>query len=158
MGSDTSGMMRPIASMRWKWVSSNEMVGYFASSDDANERSSAKTSMPAKPPPTTMTVSRRSRSGPAGIIAALSKLSRSWSRIATASSIVLRPMALSAIPGIGNVRETAPAVTTIWSYVSVKGSPISGVTVADFDAWSMPVILPVRMRVRFRWRRSDTTE
>jgi hypothetical protein len=34
---------------------------------------------------------------------------------ATASSIVFRPIAFSAMPGIGKVRETAPAVTTIWS-------------------------------------------
>jgi len=37
------------------------------------------------------------------------------SRTATASSIVFRPIAFSAMPGIGKVRETAPAVTTIWS-------------------------------------------
>ena len=32
-----------------------------------------------------------------------------------ASSMVFRPMASSATPGIGNVRDTAPAVMTIWS-------------------------------------------
>ena len=78
-----------------------------------SERSSAKTSMPAKPPPTTTKVSRRSRSGPGGRFDALSKFVSTRSRIATASSIVFRPIALSAMPGIGNVRETAPAVTTI---------------------------------------------
>jgi hypothetical protein len=55
-----------MASIRWKCVSSNDSSGYFVSSALANERSSAKISMPAKPPPMTVTVSRRSRSGPAG--------------------------------------------------------------------------------------------
>jgi len=45
-------------------------------------------------------------------IEALSKLVSTRSRIAIASSIVLRPMASSATPGIGKVRETAPAVIT----------------------------------------------
>ncbi len=71
--------------------------------------------MPAKPPPTTTKVSSRSRSGPAGRFAALSKFVRMRSRIATASSMVFRPKASSATPGIGNVRLTEPAVTTIWS-------------------------------------------
>jgi hypothetical protein len=35
--------------------------------------------------------------------------------MAVASSIVLSPMASSATPGMGKVRETAPAVITIWS-------------------------------------------
>ena len=84
----------------------------------AKLRSSPKISMPAKPPPTTTKVSRRSRSGPAGRLDALSKLVRTRSRMATASSMFLRPMAWSATPGIGNVRETAPAVTTTMSYSS----------------------------------------
>ena len=91
-----------------------------------SERSSANTSMPAKPPPTTTNVSRRSRSGPGGSIDALSKFDIRRSRMATASSIVFRPIALSAMPGIGKVRETAPAVTTIWSYSSSYGSPTIG--------------------------------
>ena len=148
---DTSGMMRPIASMRWKCVSSKVSVGYCFSSEDAYARSSAKTSMPAKPPPTTTTVSRRSRSGPAGRTDALSKFDVRRSRIATASSIVFRPMAFSAMPGIGNVRETAPAVTTIWSYSCVHvSSPAIGVIVAVLVACSMPVTFPAMTVVRLR--------
>ena len=74
----------------------------------------------------TTTVSRRSRSGPAGSVDALSKFDIRRSRIATASSMVFSPIALSAMPGIGKVRETAPAVTTIWSYSSSYGSPTIG--------------------------------
>ncbi len=59
--------------------------------------------------------------GAAGSEAALSKFDMTLSRIATASSIVFSPIALSAIPGIGKVRETAPAVTTIWSYANSYG-------------------------------------
>ncbi len=110
--SETSGMMRPIASMRWNCTSSVLSCGYWPISALAKLRSSPKTSMPAKPPPTTTKVSSRSRSGPAGRLAALAKLSVTRSRIAVASSIVLRPIASSATPGIGKVRETAPAVTT----------------------------------------------
>ncbi len=64
--------------------------------------------------------------GPGGSMDALSKFDIRRSRIATASSIVLSPIALSAMPGIGNVRETAPAVTTIWSYSCWYGSPAIG--------------------------------
>ncbi len=118
VSSDTSGMMRPIASMRWKCVSSKSISGYFFTRSVAMLRISAKTSMPAKPPPTTTKVRRRSRSGPAGSVAARSKLAKMRSRMATASSIVFRPMASSATPGIGNVRETLPAVTTMMSYAN----------------------------------------
>ncbi len=62
------------------------------------------------------------------------------------------------MPGIGKVRDTAPAVTTIWSYSSSYGSPSSGVIVATLLAWLMPVTLAVTTVVRFRWRRSATTE
>jgi len=106
--------------------------------------------MPAKPPPTTTTVSSRSRSGPAGSDAALSKFDMTRSRIATASSIVFSPIALSAIPGIGNVRDTAPAVTTIWSYANSYGSPEGGVIVATFSAWLMFVTFAVTTLVRLR--------
>ena len=143
-------MMRPIASMRWKCVSSKLICGYLPTSADASERSSANTSMPAKPPPTTTTVNRRSRSGPAGSEAALSKFDMTLSRIATASSIVFSPIALSAMPGIGKVRETAPAVTTIWSYANSYGSPSGGVMVATFWAWLMLVTLAVSTLVRLR--------
>ena len=113
--------------------------------------------MPAKPPPTTTKVSSRSRAGPAGRFAASSKFRTMRSRIATASSIVFRPIASSATPGIGKVRETEPAVTTIWSYVIVQGSPTSGVIVAVFDAWSMPVTFAVMTRARLRCLRWSTT-
>ena len=43
------------------------------------------------------------------------------------------------MPGIGKVRETAPAVTTIWSYSCWYGSPTIGVIVATLFAWLMPV-------------------
>ena len=78
------------------------------------------------------------------------------SRIATASSIVFSPIAFSAMPGIGKVRETAPAVTTIWSYSSCHGAPTAGVMVATLLAWSMPVTFAVTTRVFFRWRRRPT--
>ena len=113
--------------------------------------------MPAKPPPTTTKVSRRSRSGPAGRFAASSKLRTMRSRIATASSIVFRPIASSATPGIGKVRETEPAVTTIWSYAIVHGSPTAGVISAVFVAWSIFVTFAVMTRVRLRCRRWSTT-
>ena len=71
--------------------------------------------MPAKPPPMTVKVSRRSRSGPAGRFAASSKFVSSWSRTATASSMFFMPMASSATPGIGKVRDTEPAVTMMMS-------------------------------------------
>ena len=119
-------------------------------SDEASERSSANTSMPAKPPPITTTVSSRSRAAPGGSIDALSKFDIRRSRIATASSIVLRPIALSAMPGIGNVRETAPAVTTIWSYSCWYGSPAIGVIVATLFAWLMPVTFAATTVVRLR--------
>ncbi len=76
-----------------------------------------------------------------------------------ASSMVFRPIALSATPGIGNVRETAPAVTTtIWSYSCSYGSPTGGVIVAVLFAWSMPVTLAVTTLVLLRWRRCATTD
>jgi hypothetical protein len=90
--------------------------------------------MPAKPPPTTTNVSSRSRSGPGGRLAALSKFVSTLSRMATASSIDFSPIALSAMPGIGKVRETAPPVTTTTSYSKSHGSPTSGVMVAVFEA------------------------
>jgi hypothetical protein len=126
-------------------------------SDEASDRSSAKISIPANPPPITTTVSSLSRSGPGGSIEALSKFDISRSRIATASSMVLRPIALSAMPGIGNVRDTAPAVTTIWSYSCWYGSPTIGVIVATFWAWLIPVTFAATTVVRLRCRRSATT-
>ena len=113
--------------------------------------------MPAKPPPMTVTESRRSRSGPGGSSEAWSKLEMRRSRIATASSIVLRPIALSATPGIGKVRETAPAVTTMWSYSISHESSVSEVIVAVLLAWSMPDTLAVMMFVWCRCRRCATT-
>ena len=76
----TSGMMRPIASMRWKWVSSKVSSGYFFSSALASDRISPNASMPANPPPMTTNVRRASRSAPGGRAAALSKLLRMRSR------------------------------------------------------------------------------
>ena len=115
-------------------------------------------SMPAKPPPTTVTVSRRSRSAePAGSDAARSKLSTMRSRTATASSMVFMPIALSAMPAIGKVRDTEPVVTTMWSYSKPNASPVFGVIVAVFVACEMPVTLPAIFAVRFRWRRRATT-
>ena len=155
---DTSGMIRPMASMRWNFVSSKVISGYRRSSEVANERSSEIDSMPAKPPPTTVTVRSFARSGlPAGSDAARSKLPTMRSRTATASSMVFMPIALSAMPAIGKVRETEPVVTTMWSYANSKGSPSVGVTVAVFVACEMPVTLPAMFAVRFRWRRRATT-
>lgn len=54
------------------------------------------------------------------------------------------------MPGIGKVRETAPAVTTIWSYANSYGSPTAGVIVATFSAWLMPVTFAVTTFVRLR--------
>ncbi len=79
------------------------------------------------------------------------------SRIATASSIVFRPNASSATPGMGKVRLTEPAVTTTWSYERVHGSPRSGVMSTTFAAWSMRVTFAVMTRVRFRCLRWSTT-
>jgi hypothetical protein len=115
-------------------------------------------SMPAKPPPTTVTVSRRARSAESlGSEAARSKLPTRRSRTATASSMVFMPIALSAMPAIGKVRDTEPVVTTMWSYWNSKGSPTFGVTVAVLAACEMPVTLPAMFAVRLRWRRRATT-
>ena len=54
---------------------------------------------------------------------------------------------MSATPGIGKVRDTAPAVTTTMSYSNWVGSPSSGSIVAILFAWSMLVTLAVMMRV-----------
>ena len=112
VSSETSGMMRSAASMRWNCTSLGLISGYCLSSRVARPRISAKPSMPAKPPPTTTKVSRRCRSSPRGSPAARSKFVIILFRIHTASSTAFRPMALSAMPGIGNVRDTAPIVTT----------------------------------------------
>ena len=72
------------------------------------------------------------------------------SRIATASSIVFRPKASSATPGMGKVRLTEPAVTTTMSYSIVQSSPTGGETVTVLPAWSMPVTAAVMTCVRFR--------
>ena len=69
----------------------------------------------------------------------------------------LRPTHSSATPGIGNVRLTAPPVTTTWSYSNSHGSPTGGVMVADFAAWSTFVTRAVITLVRLRWRRWVTT-
>jgi hypothetical protein len=54
----------------------------------------------------------------------------SRSRIATASSTCLSPIASSAIPGVGKVLVTAPAVMTMASYGSCCSGPSAGRTVA----------------------------
>ena len=122
--SETSGMMRPIASMRWKCVSSNaDLAGSFE--QRAGERTQLGEDLDAGEAAADddeRSAGGRARGRRAGC-AALSKLVRMRSRMATASSMVFRPMASSATPGIGNVRETAPAVTTTMSYSSSYGSP-----------------------------------
>src|ERR1700712_4570332 len=67
------------------------------------------------------------------------------------------PIASSATPGIGNVRETEPAVTTTMSYSMSHGSPTAGVIVATLFAWSTLVTFAVITCVRLRWRRWETT-
>ena len=54
------------------------------------------------------------------------------------------------MPGIGKVRETAPAVTTIWSYSNSYGSPAMGVIVATLPAWLMPETYAATTWVFFR--------
>ena len=72
------------------------------------------------------------------------------SRTPTASWMFFIPNALSATPGIGNVRVTDPAVTTRMSYSSVHGSPSSGVKVATFAPESISVMRAGTTRVRFK--------
>ena len=81
----------------------------------ASDSSSPNPSTPENPPPTNVTVRSRRRSGPGGSTDARSNAVSSVSRMATASSTCFMPIACSATPGIGNVRVTAPAVTTTTS-------------------------------------------
>ncbi len=65
-------------------------------------------------------------------------------RTDTASSMVFMPMALSASPGMGNVRVLEPPASTISSYVSSNSGPSSMPwTVTVRLAWSMLSTRPV---------------
>ena len=76
---------------------------------------SAIASMPAKPPPMKANVSMRLRRSWSQVDDATSIRLMTWLRTAMASSTFLKPIAFSARPGMGSVRETEPRPTIRWS-------------------------------------------
>ncbi|MDI2023646.1 hypothetical protein PJL18_04194 [Paenarthrobacter nicotinovorans] len=147
----TSGMMRPMASTRMKRTSSWRTRGLLRTAARARSSISVRHSMPAKPPPTTTKVNALARSAGSVMVEAASMRSRTLLRSATASSMVFRPMPLSARPLMGKVRVMAPAAITTSKYGISKGSPPSeGATTAVRLAWSMPVTRPWMSSVCFR--------
>ena len=154
----TSGMMRPMASTRTKRTSSCLMRGLFLTAARARSSISVMHSMPAKPPPTTTKVSARARSTGSVMSEPASIRSSTPLRRATASSMVFRPMPLSASPLIGNVRVIAPAATTTSKYGTSKVAPPSaGATTAVRLAWSIDVTRPWMSSVCLRCLRCETT-
>ncbi|CNJ14212.1 Uncharacterised protein [Mycobacterium tuberculosis] len=153
----TSGMMRGAASTMTKCRSETERRSLRSTATRAMSSSSEMVSTPAKPPPTMTKVRARRRASASLSMDATSMRSRTQLRTETASSMVFRPIATSARPGIGNARVTAPAPRTISSYFSSKGSPLSvGSTIAVRFAWSMERTRPGISSVSRRCWRSGT--
>ena len=91
------------------------MESYSLVAARAMSSTSPMASMPAKPPPTKTKVSMRLRSSASHVDAAMASWLSTRLRSAVASSMCLKPMPISARPGIGSTRATEPRPTTRWS-------------------------------------------
>ncbi len=126
VGCDTSGMMRPIASMRWKWVSANSSVGYLptmlareaaelAEDLDAGEAA-------ADHDEGEQAVALRAGREVRGLVEVVEQTVADIDRL-------LDVLHADRLVGDARDRERArdrPAVTTTMSYSSAQGSPPGG--------------------------------
>ena len=155
--SETSGMIRPMASTSTMRASDWARRGFLAMVARMMSSISAMVSMPAKPPPTTTKVRARRFSSASVMVDAASMRSRIWLRRASASSMAFRPMPASARPGMGKVRVVAPAVITMSWYGISNSVPSSVCTVAVLRACSTFTTLPITCSEAFRCVRRSTT-